>query len=76
MGSRVRKLSEIGKPFWLSYEVGSSSLRPQRIEYTFEGRRELVSEAIKNWEAYKCRSLGKLSGSMAELDKFIEEQGL
>lgn len=80
----MKKLSEIGRTMWAEQKDYDEKLvvsfLDEKIDdtditfhiYSDAERRELVTEAIKRWEAYKWHKLG----GAKELEEFLKEQGL
>jgi hypothetical protein len=66
----MKKLSEIGEPMWFHNDDGKSEVIT--ISFTPAERRELVREAIEQWEQTKIIAVSY----GPRIEKFLEEQGL
>lgn len=66
----MKKLSEIGTHY--KPEPDSITQFGEYWTLTKDDRRELVTEAIRRWEAYKWHKLG----GAKELEDFCKEQGI
>jgi hypothetical protein len=68
----MKKLSEIGAECKWNEQLHLTPLEPFHIVYTPAERRELVREAIEQWEQTKIISVSY----GPRIEKFLEEQGL
>ncbi len=73
----MKRLSEIGTPWWHTYDKEKSrDFPPDEIRYTREERRELVTRAVAEWERYRWANTLNYRYRSLSIEEFVELQGV